>query len=36
VTRAKAYVTAALQRANELQIGKGRGPVHHFHAFRKR
>jgi hydroxymethylpyrimidine/phosphomethylpyrimidine kinase len=36
VTRAKAYVTAALQRANELQIGKGRGPVHHFHALWKR
>jgi hydroxymethylpyrimidine/phosphomethylpyrimidine kinase len=32
VTRAKAYVTAALERANELRIGKGRGPVHHFHA----
>ena len=32
VTRAKAYVTAALQRADELQIGQGRGPVHHFHA----
>jgi hydroxymethylpyrimidine/phosphomethylpyrimidine kinase len=31
VTRAKAYVTAALQRADELRIGKGRGPVHHFH-----
>jgi hydroxymethylpyrimidine/phosphomethylpyrimidine kinase len=35
-TAAKAYVTAALQRADELQIGKGRGPVHHFHAFWKR
>jgi hydroxymethylpyrimidine/phosphomethylpyrimidine kinase len=33
VTRAKAYVTAALQRADELRIGKGRGPVHHFHAW---
>jgi hydroxymethylpyrimidine/phosphomethylpyrimidine kinase len=32
VTSAKAYVTAALQHAGELQIGKGRGPVHHFHA----
>jgi hydroxymethylpyrimidine/phosphomethylpyrimidine kinase len=31
VTRAKAYVTAALQRADELRIGKGRGPVHHFY-----
>ncbi|HEU4475821.1 MAG TPA: PfkB family carbohydrate kinase, partial [Methyloceanibacter sp.] len=35
VTRAKAYVTAALQRADELHIGKGRGPVHHFHALWK-
>jgi hydroxymethylpyrimidine/phosphomethylpyrimidine kinase len=35
VTRAKAYVTAALQHANELRIGKGRGPVHHFHALWK-
>jgi hydroxymethylpyrimidine/phosphomethylpyrimidine kinase len=31
--RAKAYVTAAIGRADELQIGKGRGPVHHFHAW---
>ena len=36
VTRAKVYVTAALERANELQIGNGRGPVHHFHACWKR
>jgi hydroxymethylpyrimidine/phosphomethylpyrimidine kinase len=33
VTRAKAYVTAALRRADELHIGKGRGPVHHFHTW---
>lgn len=33
VTRAKAYVTAAIAAAGELHIGKGRGPVHHFHAF---
>ncbi len=32
VTSAKAYVTAALRRADELHIGKGMGPVHHFHA----
>jgi hydroxymethylpyrimidine/phosphomethylpyrimidine kinase len=32
VTSAKAYVTAALERADALRIGKGRGPVHHFHA----
>jgi hydroxymethylpyrimidine/phosphomethylpyrimidine kinase len=36
VTRAKAYVTQALQRADALRIGKGRGPVHHFHACWKR
>lgn len=35
VSRAKCYVTAALQRADELEIGKGRGPVHHFHVLRK-
>jgi len=29
---AKAYVTAAIAAADELHIGKGRGPVHHFHA----
>ena len=32
VVAAKAYVTAALQAADKLRIGKGRGPVHHFHA----
>lgn len=31
--RAKAYVTAAIGAADELHIGKGRGPVHHFHAW---
>jgi hydroxymethylpyrimidine/phosphomethylpyrimidine kinase len=36
VTRAKSYVTAALQFAGALRVGKGRGPVDHFHAFRKR
>lgn len=30
---AKAYVSAAIARADELHIGKGRGPVHHFHAW---
>jgi hydroxymethylpyrimidine/phosphomethylpyrimidine kinase len=29
---AKAYVTAAIATADELEIGKGRGPVHHFHV----
>jgi hydroxymethylpyrimidine/phosphomethylpyrimidine kinase len=32
VAAAKAYVTAAIEAADQLQIGKGRGPVHHFHA----
>lgn len=31
-TKAKAYVTAALAAADDLKIGKGSGPVHHFHA----
>jgi hydroxymethylpyrimidine/phosphomethylpyrimidine kinase len=30
---AKAYVTAAIAAADELHIGKGRGPVHHFQAW---
>src|SRR5680860_1590071 len=33
VGRAKAYVTAAIAAADELHIGKGRGPVHHFHRW---
>ena len=30
--KAKTYVTAAIAAADELHIGKGRGPVHHFYA----
>ena len=30
---AKAYVTAAIAAADELSIGHGHGPVHHFHAW---
>lgn len=30
---AKAYVTAALQAADEVGIGHGHGPVNHFHAW---
>ncbi len=30
--RAKAYLTHALQHADELSVGGGHGPVHHFHA----
>jgi hydroxymethylpyrimidine/phosphomethylpyrimidine kinase len=33
VAAAKAYITAAIQAADQLSIGKGRGPVHHFHAW---
>ncbi|MGI8724765.1 MAG: bifunctional hydroxymethylpyrimidine kinase/phosphomethylpyrimidine kinase [Methyloceanibacter sp.] len=33
VTTAKTYITAALKGADSLHIGKGRGPVHHFHGF---
>ncbi len=28
---AKDYLTQALARADELDVGQGRGPVHHFH-----
>ena len=31
---AKAYVTRAIATADELQIGSGHGPLHHFHAQR--
>ena len=33
VRDAKAYVTAALEAADRLQIGSGPGPVHHFHKW---
>lgn len=33
VEDAKEYVTAAIFAADKLEIGKGRGPVHHFHAW---
>jgi hydroxymethylpyrimidine/phosphomethylpyrimidine kinase len=29
---AKEYLTAALRAADDLDVGKGHGPVHHFHA----
>jgi len=32
VADAKAYVTAAIAAADELSVGQGHGPVHHFHA----
>jgi hydroxymethylpyrimidine/phosphomethylpyrimidine kinase len=33
VADAKAYVTAAIAAADELSVGHGHGPVHHFHAW---
>ncbi|HWP26684.1 MAG TPA: bifunctional hydroxymethylpyrimidine kinase/phosphomethylpyrimidine kinase [Xanthobacteraceae bacterium] len=33
VRAAKTYITAAIKAADRLQIGKGRGPVHHFHQW---
>ena len=35
VIAAKDYLTAALAAADTLTIGKGRGPVHHFHQWWK-
>lgn len=32
VAHAKGYLTGALNAADQLSIGKGHGPVHHFHA----
>ncbi|HWL28565.1 MAG TPA: bifunctional hydroxymethylpyrimidine kinase/phosphomethylpyrimidine kinase [Burkholderiaceae bacterium] len=33
--RAKAYLVTAIARSSELDVGKGHGPVHHFHAWWK-
>ena len=33
VVAGKDYITAAIGAANRLNIGGGRGPVHHFHAW---
>jgi hydroxymethylpyrimidine/phosphomethylpyrimidine kinase len=33
VPDAKQYVTEAIGRADELEVGHGHGPVHHFHAW---
>jgi hydroxymethylpyrimidine/phosphomethylpyrimidine kinase len=30
---AKSYVTAAIAAADQLGVGRGKGPVHHFHAW---
>jgi hydroxymethylpyrimidine/phosphomethylpyrimidine kinase len=34
--QAKSYLTSALRHADELNVGSGHGPVHHFHALWKR
>lgn len=31
--RAKQYLSEAIAHADELEVGSGHGPVHHFHAF---
>lgn len=33
VRAAKAYVTRAIHAADQLHVGSGHGPVHHFHAW---
>jgi hydroxymethylpyrimidine/phosphomethylpyrimidine kinase len=32
VRRAKAYLTKAITASEQLSVGSGHGPVHHFHA----
>lgn len=36
VTLSKNYITAAIGAADQLSVGHGHGPVHHFHAMWKR
>ena len=33
VRQAKTYVTAAIRASDQLSVGQGSGPVHHFHAW---
>ena len=33
VRSAKAYISAAIAAADRLDVGRGHGPVHHFHGF---
>jgi hydroxymethylpyrimidine/phosphomethylpyrimidine kinase len=33
VRHAKAWVSAAIAAADRLQVGRGHGPIHHFHGF---
>ena len=36
VAMAKKFVTAAIEASDQLSVGKGHGPVHHFHALWKK
>jgi hydroxymethylpyrimidine/phosphomethylpyrimidine kinase len=36
VTLAKNYITEAIANADQLSVGHGHGPVHHFHAMWRR
>ena len=33
VSNAKTYVSAAIAAADQLGVGHGHGPIHHFHRF---
>jgi hydroxymethylpyrimidine/phosphomethylpyrimidine kinase len=35
VSNGKSYITQAIAHADELDIGKGHGPVHHFYALNR-
>ena len=36
VREAKRWLTEAIRRSDELSVGRGHGPVHHFHALWER
>jgi hydroxymethylpyrimidine/phosphomethylpyrimidine kinase len=36
IALAKKFVSEAIKASNEIKVGEGRGPVHHFHAFWKK
>jgi len=33
IAMAKSFISAAIGASSQLQIGRGHGPVHHFHAY---
>ncbi|MEC8080235.1 MAG: bifunctional hydroxymethylpyrimidine kinase/phosphomethylpyrimidine kinase, partial [Pseudomonadota bacterium] len=35
VQQAKDYLTGAIAASNQLQIGQGHGPVHHFYQWQR-